>query len=145
MEKLKFQKLRDVKTPTKGTSKAAGIDFFIPNDHRPVMLLKGMDACIPSGIRVKIPEGYALVAFNKSGLARKGLQVGACVIDEDYTGEIHLHVHNIGSNTFRLVPGQKLVQFLLLPAPTIELEEANGLNFDISERGDKGFGSTGLY
>lgn len=145
MEKLKFQKLRDVKTPTKGTSKAAGIDFFIPNDYRPVMLLKGMDACIPSGIRVKIPEGYALVAFNKSGLARKGLQVGACVIDKDYTGEIHLHVHNIGLNTLRLVPGQKLVQFLLLPVPAIELEEANGLNFDITERGDRGFGSTGLY
>ena len=145
MKTIKFQKLRDVKSPERGTSKSAGIDFFIPSDYSPVFLHKGMDAIIPSGIRVKIPEGYALIAFNKSGVAKKGLSIGACVVDEDYTGEIHLHVYNRGLNSVRLVPGQKLVQFILIPVCYANLEEDEKLSFRPTERGSGAFGSTGEY
>lgn len=143
METLKFQKLRDVKSPERGTAKSAGIDFFIPNDLAPKFLFSGQDIIIKSGIKAKLPEGYALIAFNKSGVASKGLNVGACVVDEDYTGEIHLHVYNRSKNTVRLTPGMKLVQFILIPVCYAKLEECNHLDFEASERGEGAFGSTG--
>lgn len=144
MEVIKFQKLRDVKTPERGTSGSAGIDFFVPNDFSARYLFPGQDIKIPSGIRVKLPHGYALIAFNKSGIAQKGLQVGACVVDEDYQGEVHIHVFNWSKTSVRISPNMKLIQFLLLPVSYAQLEEGNGPLFDIpTERGEGGFGSTG--
>lgn len=146
---MKIVKVRDVKTPTRGTEKSAGIDFYIPNDFPGShWLIPGQDVNIPSGIHVKVPEGYALIAMNKSGVAtKKHLQVGACVIDEDYQGEVHLHVRNIGMDVQELLPGDKLVQMLLVPVlyaeicPVETLEEL--YNGETTERGEGGFGSTG--
>lgn len=142
---MKVARTRDVKLPTRGTSASAGIDFYIPNDYPETRLLPGEHALIPSGIKVNVPEGHALIAFNKSGVSTKQrLQVGACVVDEDYQGEIHLHVHNLGPATV-LKPGQKLVQFILIPVTYAAVEEVEeGDLFETkTERGDGGFGSTG--
>ena len=99
---LKVFKTRDVKTPER-SGRNAGFDFFIPNDidHDPVLggfyINPQSHQSIPSGIKVNVPEGYALVAFNKSGIAtKKGLQVGACVVDCGYQGEVHIHLTNVG-------------------------------------------------
>lgn len=145
METIKFQKLRDVKAPERGTPKSAGLDFFVPNDFETVRLMPHQSLIIPSGIRAKLPEGYALIAFNKSGIAKKGLTVGACVVDEDYTGEIHLHVYNHTNASIMVSRGMKLVQFLLIPVCYATLEECNGLRFDTTPRGTGCFGSTGEY
>jgi len=76
--KMKVQKLRNVKTPSRGTSASAGIDFYVPEDFETTTLKPGQSVLIPSGIRVQIPRGYALIAFNKSGVAvKQGLSVGA--------------------------------------------------------------------
>ena len=120
---LKIFKARDVKMPTRGTRESAGLDFYVPNDFDPIEILPGCSANIPSGIKTIFDKGYALVAFNKSGVAlKKNLQVGACVVDSDYQGEIHLHVVNVGLATQMIMPGEKLVQFLMLP---IELPGSN--------------------
>lgn len=145
---MKFCKVRDVKTPVRGTPLSAGIDFFIPNDFPgDVYLIPGSAVNIPSGIKVKVPHGYALVFKNKSGVAvKKELQVGACVVDEDYQGEIHLHVRNIGLNLQTLKPGEKIVQAILVPVSYEDLEEvvdATELYDKVTERGEGGFGSTG--
>lgn len=80
---IKFSKTKNVKSPTRGTSQSAGIDFFIPddwNDGLSLYMNPNSSVLIPSGIKVNVPEGYALIAFNKSGIAtKKNLQVGACV------------------------------------------------------------------
>ena len=102
---------------------------------------------IPSGIKANVPRGYALVAFNKSGVAaRKKLYVGACIVDEDYQGEIHLNLTNVGESSTEIVSGEKLVQFVLLPVfyDTIEEVEVENLYQETSERGEGGFGSTGV-
>lgn len=143
---MKFSKVRNVKTPSRGTSLSAGIDFFIPNDFEDMYISQNEFVNIPSGIKVNVPRGYMLMAFNKSGVALKGLQVGACCVDEDYLGEIHLHVTNIQKSTVRLEAGQKLVQFILIPVFYDFIEEVH-LNdlykYKItSERGEGGFGST---
>lgn len=145
---MQIVKTRDVKTPTRGTAQSAGLDFFIPNDFPGHHFLTPGDAInIPSGIHVKVPKGYALIVMNKSGVAtKKDLQVGACVIDEDYQGEVHLHVRNIGTDVQELEPGEKLVQMLLVPVSYEDVEVVEDLSHlysEESERGAGGFGSTG--
>jgi len=144
---MKISKTRDVKTPTRGTPKSAGIDFYVPNDYEQITVQPSSACRIESGIRVEVPTGYALIAFNKSGIALSGLQVGACVVDEDYQGVVNLHLFNVSSSPIDIKPGQKLTQFILLPVNYAEVELVN--NEDIhkveTQRGTGAFSSTGLY
>jgi len=144
---LNISKIREVKTPNRGTDKSAGIDFFVPNDFEEITLSPGESVCVPSGIKANVPEGFALIVFNKSGVAlKKNLSVGACVIDEDYQGEIHLHVYNFGKGLENISPGEKLVQMILVPVfyDTIEEVELSSLFPEETSRGEGGFGSTGV-
>ena len=143
---LNFTKVRDVKSPNRGTSQSAGIDFFVPDDFQTIALMPGESCLIPSGIKVNVPTGHALIAFNKSGVSvKKELHIGACVIDEDYQGEVHLNLTNVGNRTQIVERGDKITQFILLPVnysmPT-EVAEKN-LYSAKSSRGSGGFGSTG--
>ena len=161
---MKILKIRNVRTPERGTRLAAGIDFFVPNapdfmskdaetgeikyNGSQLVLVPGESALIPSGIKVSVPEGYALVAFNKSGVCtKKSLVVGAEVVDEDYTGEVHMHVINAGIYSATINAGDKLIQFMLIKQNYLEvevMESEEELYLDKkSERGDGGFGSTG--
>ena len=150
---MKFTKIRDVKSPKRANSTDAGIDFYIPNDWEDTdiaanqkTILPGESVLIPSGVKVNVPEGFALVAFNKSGVAtKKGLQVGACVVDCGYQGEVHFHLTNVGGQASQIEPGQKIIQFLLLPLgkPSIEEVSSDLLFASESSRGEGGFGSTG--
>lgn len=142
---IKLSKVREVKTPTRGTKKSAGIDFYVPKQYGRIVLNPGDSINIPSGIKAEIPEGHALIAFNKSGVALQGFQVGACVVDEDYQGEIHLHVWNYTDNIIVINPQAKLVQFLLIKQNYVDIRlvEEIYLHENKTERGEGGFGSTG--
>lgn len=160
---MKFLKTRNVKSPVRGTDKSAGIDFFIPEDFEILRLFPGDDVLIPSGIKVNLPEGYMLMAANKSGVVtsknavlRSGrtpkkeafnsnLIVGAEIVDEDYQGEIHIHLINVGNHKAILKPGMKIAQFILVPVAYAALEEVSDESelFDAkTTRADGGFGST---
>jgi len=143
MPALQFYLMRDVKMPERAW-KAAGIDFFVPKFteeflhdlvekskagwdpkifnnpeiETPYITLKpGERICIPSGVKVKFNvSGTALIAFNKSGIAtKKGLVVGACVVDEDYLGEVHISLINTSNDEVYISENDKVVQFILLP------------------------------
>lgn len=158
---MRFAKTRNVKTPERGTPGSAGIDFFIPEDFSPLLLYPNCDVLIPSGIKVEIPEGYMLIGADKSGIAsselakrragmnykkgtRTSLIVGAKIIDEDYQGEIHIHIINVGIEAVRLEAGMKIAQFILVPVRYESLEEVpeKELFSKATERGTGGFGST---
>jgi dUTP pyrophosphatase len=145
---MKILKVKDVKTPERGTKGSAGIDMFIPNDFTPLTIQPGESTFIPSGIKASIPSGYALVAMNKSGIAAKrSMLVGACLIDEDYQGEMHIDLKNVGTQPQTLNPGDKIVQVVCLPINYVEVEEVHSehelFGDVVTERGDGGFGSTG--
>lgn len=164
---MNFMKVRNVKEPTRGTQKSAGLDFYVPEfddefiedfesknqtslsfiNMGEIVIQPFGRALIPSGIKMKVPDGFALVAFNKSGISSKtGLDILASVVDSDYTGEIHLSVSNHTSSTIRIVHGLKLIQFLLLPVMLEDVEEVFDESILFStktERGEGGFGSTG--
>lgn len=145
--KIFVSRTRDVKLPQRGTTGSAGLDFFVPNDRASETIQPGDKTFIPSGIKANVPDGHALIAFNKSGVAlKKGLMVGACVVDSDYQGEIHLHLVNTGNQAVTIEAGEKLVQFLLIPVAHDPVEEVpeDELFLSNTERGVGGFGSTGI-
>jgi dUTP pyrophosphatase len=146
---MKISKIREVKTPTRGTDGSAGIDFYVPFDYPQNLcsISPGERFFIPSGIKANVPEGFALIAMNKSGIAlKKGLLVGACVVDSDYQGEIHLHLVNTGTKTVAIEPGDKLTQFLLIPVNhcRVDVVDESSLFEAETTRGSGGFGSTGV-
>ena len=159
---MRFLKVRDVKSPERGTQYSAGIDFFVPNDFAPTILNPGMDILIPSGIKVGLPPGTMLMAADKSGIAsskkakrRVGMEakdalpnsaviIGAKIIDEDYPGEVHIHLINVGQNIVRIRPGQKVAQFIIVPvlySIPEEVESQEELRIPQTER-TGGFSST---
>lgn len=164
---MKISKIRPVKTPNRGTTKSAGIDFFIPefnkefiNDCRiknyecgiyinestkTIIIHPQARVLIPSGIKVNVPEGYMLTAYNKSGVStNKGLDLLASVVDEDYQGEIHLSLYNTSNEIVEISENEKILQFILIPVNYEIVEEVpiKDLFPKISERGEGGFGST---
>lgn len=145
-QQLKFAKTKNVKSPNRGTEQSAGIDFYVPFDFVETKVEPNESILIPSGIKVNVPAGHALIAFNKSGVAvNKSMVMGACVVDEDYQGEVHMHLINVGNETVLVQPGDKLSQFLLMPvnyASAFEVSEEE-LYQAPSERGEGAFGSTG--
>jgi len=143
---MKIAKVKAVKTPVRGTPESAGIDFFVPEGII-ARLAPGQSCLIPSGIKADVPQGHALIAFNKSGVAvKKNLYVGASVVDEDYQGEIHINLTNVGREEVEINPGEKIIQFILLPVfyDTIEEVELENLYAGATTRGEGGFGSTGV-
>ena len=168
---IKFIKTRNVKSPERGTPKSAGIDFFVPeltheylydvlsaNYENPniddnylrdsfIRLQPGHWISLPSGICVELPEGYALLACNKSGNSvRFGVDKLAELIDEDYQGEIHLVIHNNSSRVVEIKGNAKLLQFIPIkmhyPILTEVTDWANIFQ-QKTERGENGFGHTG--
>lgn len=160
---MNILRTRDVKMPERGTSQSAGIDIFIPNQpdfnikdkdgdltqiQGPLLIKPGQSFLIPAGIKTNVPEGTALIAFNKSGVAsKKGLVIGACVIDEDYQGEIHIDIKNVGSKSQTISAGDKITQLLCVPILYPEVTEVFSKEECFGEqetqRGEGGFGSTG--
>jgi dUTP pyrophosphatase len=155
-----FTKVRPVKSPTRGTAESAGIDFFVPDDFNETEVRPGSSTLIPSGIKCAYPPGYALILFNKSGIATKyKLTSLACVCDSDYQGEIHISLINVGKDSVKITPGMKIAQFILVPISLVEPKEigADDELWDLwskmsvirssseSTRGDGGFGSTGEF
>ena len=136
-----------MKPPIRAHSLDAGIDFYVPTEFEPQGLEPNEAVKIPSGIRANVPEGFALIAFNKSGVATKlGLIVGACVVDAGYQGEIHLHLVNASNRNIWILPDIKIVQFLLVPVAGTMLEEVRESELFPSKtpRGSGGFGSTNV-
>lgn len=162
---MKFCKVRDVKSPERGTSKAAGIDFFVPNGTGIIKIYPHTDRLIPSGIKMEIPEGYMLMAADKSGVVtsedacrqagrkpkpgafNSPVILGAKIVDEDYQGEIHIHLINTGTTDVVIEPGMKIAQFILVPVSYEGLEEVSEAELfsRSSERGNGALGSTGSF
>ena len=139
---LKFEKVREVKSPTRAHPFDAGIDMYIPEDFPGVRLKHGQSILLPLGIKVDVPRGWCMVMTNKSGVAsKKRLDTLACVIDHGYIGEIHLNLVNNGLSEVILSPGEKVIQGILYQCGLHVPTEVKSLEVS-SERGENGFGST---
>ena len=156
--RLKFYKIREnAKLPVRAHSTDAGMDlFYCPSPGQTAdcywepegeyRIPPGESCLVPTGLRVEVPERYMLEVKNKSGIAHKQkLLVGACVIDPGYTGEIYVNLHNVGGSTKIIAPSEKIAQAVLIPVVVCRIEETFDDTSDIdTDRGEGGFGSTGL-
>lgn len=167
---IKFKKVRAVKTPNRAHVHDAGIDFFIPEYSKELaksivefneknngsvndivlnedgfVIQPGARVLVPSGIQVDIEDKQTyLKAENKSGISsRLGLVIGACVVDADYHGEIHINLINTSNKPVTLKYGQKVVQFIEQRYYSSPWVEVGHIDTD-SDRSTNGFGSTGL-
>jgi len=131
----------DARLPTRGSPGAAGMDlhavdrYLIPADDQ---------VTVSTGIAVQIPENCAGLIWPRSGLAAKWcLDVMGGVIDSDYIGEIKVILRNHGKEDYQVEVGDRIAQLVIHP---VQIMTANEVGFFApTERGIKGFGSTGVH
>ena len=118
----------------------AGMDLYASET---ISLQPGERKAIPTGIAMAIPTGYVGLLWDKSGMASKhGIKTMGGVIDSGYRGEIKIIVHNLSSTGFIFEKGTKVAQMLIQPVEQKQILEVEEL--DQTQRGQAGFGSTGL-
>ena len=125
--------------PVKAHNSDAGFDL---KSRDSVIIPAHGDQTFDTGVHIAIPEGYVGFLKSKSGLNIKHGLTGTGVIDAGYTGPIVVKLYNNSSFNYKVGLGDKLIQLVILPIPEIELEQVNSL--DSTERGDNGFGSSGI-
>ncbi|MDR1470202.1 MAG: dUTP diphosphatase [Spirochaetaceae bacterium] len=130
--------------PEKQSAGSAGFDIRACMDA-PLELAPLERAAIPTGIALEIPLGYEGQVRPRSGLARnKGVTVlnSPGTIDSDYRGEIHIIVINLGKESVTIQNGDRIAQLVFSPVQNAVIHVTDTLS--VTERGGKGFGSTGL-
>jgi len=126
--------------PTRGSAKAVGYDLCADED---CTILPGRRHVVRTGLSLSLPDGcYARIA-PRSGLAIKfGIQVGAGVVDPDYTGEVKVVLFNHDRRKYVIKPGYRIAQLVLEQCLTPDVIEVDSIAS--TARGDGGFGSTGM-
>jgi dUTP pyrophosphatase len=141
---LQIQLLRDgAVMPTYATAGAAGLDLHAALEA-PRTLQPGERAAIPTGIALALPSGFEGQVRARSGLAsRHGIGVvnAPGTIDEDYRGEVHVLLVNLGQEAYTVQQGDRVAQ--LVVAPVTRVEPVTVAELGATARGVGGFGSTG--
>ena len=130
--------------PLYKTAGAAGADVCALLDED-LILKKGQRSLIPTGLFFEIPEGYEIQVRPRSGLAAKnGVMVlnTPGTIDSDYRGELMVILANLGEEDFTVNSGDRIAQIIV--APVTQGIFTNVSSLGETERGSKGFGSTGV-
>jgi len=130
--------------PSRGSAYAAGFDLYSVDHY---VVFPGQRVVVSTGIGLqKLPTGtYGRIA-PRSGLAVKhGLDTLAGVVDPDYRGEIKVVLLNTDMRVpFVIKPGYRIAQLVLEKYEVADVVEVDGASND-TERGDAGFGSTGVF
>ena len=142
---LKVKRVREgASLPEYATAGSAALDLRYCGDTS-ITLAVGEIESIPTGIAIEVPDGCAAVVCVRSGLATKrgiSLANGIGLIDPDYRGELCVALKNHGSALFTVHPGDRIAQLMIIPIYSAKLVEVAEL--EKTERGEGGFGSTGI-
>lgn len=133
-----------IEVPKRKTEQSAGLDLCSAETFE---MRPGERRRVRTGVRVAIPDGYVGLVFMRSGTAwNKGLSLvnGVGVIDSDYRGEIQLALQYNSSaySDIKVEAGERIAQLVILPYVKATLFRVDCL--DETERGEGGFGSTGV-
>ncbi|GIV38344.1 MAG: deoxyuridine 5'-triphosphate nucleotidohydrolase [Thermonema sp.] len=130
--------------PSYATAGSAGMDLRA-NLDAPVTLQPLERALIPTGLYIQLPAGYEGQIRPRSGLSiKKGITLINCVgtLDSDYTGEIKLGIVNLSNEPYTIEDGERLAQLVVARYEQVEWQPVEAL--ELTERGEGGFGSTGI-
>jgi dUTP pyrophosphatase len=131
--------------PQAQTVGSAGMDLRAAIDA-PLTLAPGESVLVPSGMAIHIGDpGWCALIVPRSGLGHKhGLVMGNLVgvIDADYQGPLMISCWNRGAQPYTIEVGDRIAQLLLVPVAQARLNVVT--EFKPSQRGEGGFGSTGV-
>lgn len=140
---IKIKRLyEDSIIPTRGSEYAAGYDLYA---HEGAIIKPHETAKIGTGVAIQPPKDTFGAVFARSGLATKqGLRPANCVgvCDYDYTGEYIVALHNDSNEEKTIEVGERIGQVVFIPYINVSFVEVDKL--EETERGDGGFGSTGV-
>ena len=139
MVKVKFKKLNKEAIPFRYSREDDACMDIYANEN--VYVFAGKTVQVKTGIAVEVPEGYEGIIRGRSGLACDAIFAHTGTIDEQYRGEVLVILTNHSPYLYEVKKGERIAQFTIKPVYKIELEEVEELSD--SERGDKGFGSSG--
>jgi dUTP pyrophosphatase len=138
--KVKFKKFwPSAITPRYQTEGAAGLDLNADRWHS---VAPGGVVVIRTGVGLALPPGYEGQVRGRSSLSLRGIICATGTIDSDYRGEIAVILINLGAVMFEVLPCDRIAQLVITPVVRAELELADEL--PATERGEGGFGSTGV-
>ena len=130
--------------PQYGSAGSAGLDLRACLES-PLTLQPGESRLVASGIAIHLGDpGLAAMILPRSGLgARHGIVLGNLVglIDSDYQGEVQVSLWNRSAVAFTIQPMERIAQLVVIPVLQVALQVVE--EFDASDRGAAGFGSTG--
>lgn len=143
---LKVKKLNsDAILPSYNYPSDSGFDLYSTEE---IVIPPFGRALIPTGLSFQFPEGYEIQVRTKSGLAiNQGIMVlnSPGTVDQGYSGEIKVPIFNTNNSPFTIKKNMKVAQGVLCPVVNgnfVKIEEVD--SFEETDRGDKGFGSTGI-
>ena len=132
--------------PAYATPGSAGLDLRACIDEA-ITIEPGQTVLVPTGLAIHVGDpGYAAMILPRSGMGHKnGIVLGNLVglIDSDYQGQLMVSTWNRGQNAFTLNPMERLAQLIIVPVLQVGFNIVE--EFDSSERGAGGFGSTGKH
>lgn len=129
------------KVPYKKHEGDAGWDLFISEG---CVIGPGETVDVHTGVHIDMPPFlYARITGRSSSLRKHKLLINEGIIDNGYTGELFICVHNMGKEPFRVEPGTRLAQVLFSVIEDVRWSRVDKLSSDPNKRGVAGFGSTG--
>ena len=134
----------DLPLPAYATEESAGMDLYAAIPGMITIPPRGREK-ISTGISIALPSGFEAQIRSRSGLAwKEGIIVlnSPGTIDADYRGEIFVVLYNAGDTMFLLKRGMRIAQMVIAPVIQAQWHEIGKLN--MTQRGDGGFGSTGI-
>ena len=135
---------KEIPMPSRATDGSAGVDLRACLDNE-LVIAPGTTHLVPTGISIYLKDtALAAILLPRSGLGHKhGIVLGNLVglIDSDYQGQVFVSLWNRGDKTYTVQQGERIAQMVVIPvvAPVFNIVE----EFNVSDRGEGGFGSTG--
>jgi dUTP pyrophosphatase len=134
---------KNILLPKYETNGSSGMDLAA-NIENEIEIAPGKSSIIPTGLAISVPKNFEIQIRPRSGLAAKN-QISVLntpgTIDSDYRGELKVILINLSDKVFKIEKGLRIAQMVLCPVVKATLKEVDTL--EKTERGIKGFGSTG--
>ena len=139
---VEFELGKGAKVPYKKHTGDAGWDLYVSRDCD---IPPGETLDVHTDIKINMPPYlYARIVGRSSTLRKHGLLVNEGIIDNGYTGELFIGVHNMTDKVFHAKQGMRLAQVLFHYIEDVRWSQVNEVKAAPGKRGNDGFGSTGV-